>query len=288
MCVCMCVCVYGVCMCVYVCMYVCVCVCMCVYVCVCMCVYVCIHTSTWHLQRTYILYDGRLLCILYYKWWLILIIHANVMHVAILWFMDVRACSLCSVYNHAIGCYIYTVDRCANIIPKHMYRMHICEYMQTVCWYARYVHVLHTCSCSTQTHSVGCAYMHAQRKHVYLRTVGATWIRSCTPSFAGERAGVVYADMLTLLYEGIARLMEAYQPLVETYYGGSCWLRYLRHLWHGVVKSLWWCQWNRISVVSAGGNGYFVVRGFGCMSHAELCSEILLCWCLMRQYHTEM
>eukprot|EP00731_Ephydatia_muelleri_P026667 Em0018g767a len=46
----------------------------------------------------------------------------------------------------------------------------------------------------------------------------------------GERAGVVYADMLTLLYEGIARLMEAYQPLVETYYGPVWVPELLRHL----------------------------------------------------------
>ena len=35
----------------------------------------------------------------------------------------------------------------------------------------------------------------------------------------GGRAGVVYADTLTLLFEGIARTIENNQPMVETYYG---------------------------------------------------------------------
>lgn len=39
----------------------------------------------------------------------------------------------------------------------------------------------------------------------------------------GDRAGVAYADTLTLLYETIARAVEKYQPLVESYYGPS-WL----------------------------------------------------------------
>ncbi|XP_066290971.1 conserved oligomeric Golgi complex subunit 4-like [Branchiostoma lanceolatum] len=34
-----------------------------------------------------------------------------------------------------------------------------------------------------------------------------------------RRANVVYADTLTHLFEGIARLVETHQPLVETYYG---------------------------------------------------------------------
>ncbi len=31
--------------------------------------------------------------------------------------------------------------------------------------------------------------------------------------------GVVYADTLTFLYEGTARLLEQYSPLIETCYG---------------------------------------------------------------------
>lgn len=38
-------------------------------------------------------------------------------------------------------------------------------------------------------------------------------------SSSDKRASVVYADTLTLLFEGIARVIEIHQPLVETYYG---------------------------------------------------------------------
>lgn len=34
-----------------------------------------------------------------------------------------------------------------------------------------------------------------------------------------KRFNVVYADTITLLFEGIARLIETHQPLIETYYG---------------------------------------------------------------------
>lgn len=34
-----------------------------------------------------------------------------------------------------------------------------------------------------------------------------------------KRANVLYADTITLLFEGIARIVEIHQPLVETYYG---------------------------------------------------------------------
>ena len=33
------------------------------------------------------------------------------------------------------------------------------------------------------------------------------------------RANVILADTLTLLFEGVARVVEIHQPLVETYYG---------------------------------------------------------------------
>ena len=33
------------------------------------------------------------------------------------------------------------------------------------------------------------------------------------------RASVIFADTLTLLFEGIARTVEIHQPLIETYYG---------------------------------------------------------------------
>lgn len=34
-----------------------------------------------------------------------------------------------------------------------------------------------------------------------------------------KRYNVIYADTLTLLFEGLARIIDIHQPLVETYYG---------------------------------------------------------------------
>ncbi|KAK0076738.1 hypothetical protein PV325_004942 [Microctonus aethiopoides] len=34
-----------------------------------------------------------------------------------------------------------------------------------------------------------------------------------------DRAAVVYADVMTMLFEGIARIIEIHQPIIETYYG---------------------------------------------------------------------
>ncbi|GFO20693.1 conserved oligomeric Golgi complex subunit 4 [Plakobranchus ocellatus] len=39
------------------------------------------------------------------------------------------------------------------------------------------------------------------------------------PDSTDRRANVVFADTLTLLFEGLARVVEIHQPLVETYYG---------------------------------------------------------------------
>ena len=56
--------------------------------------------------------------------------------------------------------------------------------------------------------------------------------------FPGERVGVAYADALTLLYEEIARTVERYQPMVETYYGPT-WLQFLiERLQVGLLASL--------------------------------------------------
>lgn len=38
-------------------------------------------------------------------------------------------------------------------------------------------------------------------------------------SSSDKRWNVKYADTATLLFEGIARIVEIHQPLVETYYG---------------------------------------------------------------------
>ena len=40
-----------------------------------------------------------------------------------------------------------------------------------------------------------------------------------TPTTGDPRSSVVFADTLTLLFEGIARTVEIHQPLIETYYG---------------------------------------------------------------------
>ena len=34
-----------------------------------------------------------------------------------------------------------------------------------------------------------------------------------------KRSNVIFADTLTLLFEGVARTVEIHQPLIETYYG---------------------------------------------------------------------
>ena len=34
-----------------------------------------------------------------------------------------------------------------------------------------------------------------------------------------KRSNVIFADTLTLLFEGIARIVDIHQPLIETYYG---------------------------------------------------------------------
>lgn len=34
-----------------------------------------------------------------------------------------------------------------------------------------------------------------------------------------ERAAVIFADVVTWLFESIARIVEVHQPIIETYYG---------------------------------------------------------------------
>ncbi|XP_030059468.1 conserved oligomeric Golgi complex subunit 4 isoform X1 [Microcaecilia unicolor] len=45
-----------------------------------------------------------------------------------------------------------------------------------------------------------------------------------------RRAAVIFADTLTLLFEGIARIVETHQPIVETYYGPGRLFTLIRHL----------------------------------------------------------
>ena len=45
-------------------------------------------------------------------------------------------------------------------------------------------------------------------------------LSSALSSMPGDaRYSVIYADTLTMLFEGIARTVEIHQPLIETYYG---------------------------------------------------------------------
>ncbi|KAM6430718.1 conserved oligomeric Golgi complex subunit 4 isoform 1-T1 [Liasis olivaceus] len=45
-----------------------------------------------------------------------------------------------------------------------------------------------------------------------------------------RRAAVLFADTLTLLFEGIARIVETHQPIVETYYGPGRLYALIKHL----------------------------------------------------------
>uniref|UniRef100_A0A8B9FXC4 Conserved oligomeric Golgi complex subunit 4 n=1 Tax=Amazona collaria TaxID=241587 RepID=A0A8B9FXC4_9PSIT len=45
-----------------------------------------------------------------------------------------------------------------------------------------------------------------------------------------RRAAVIFADTLTLLFEGIARIVETHQPIVETYYGPGRLYALIKHL----------------------------------------------------------
>ena len=40
-----------------------------------------------------------------------------------------------------------------------------------------------------------------------------------TTPLSDKRHSVIYADTLTLLFEGLARVVDTHQPLIETYYG---------------------------------------------------------------------
>ena len=51
--------------------------------------------------------------------------------------------------------------------------------------------------------------------------------QSVSPS--DKRWNVKYADTATLLFEGIARIIEIHQPLVETYYGKEKKKGYFKH-----------------------------------------------------------
>ena len=39
--------------------------------------------------------------------------------------------------------------------------------------------------------------------------------------FLDRKANIIFADTITQLFEGIARVIEDHQPLVDTYYGNQ-------------------------------------------------------------------
>lgn len=42
---------------------------------------------------------------------------------------------------------------------------------------------------------------------------------SMTTPLSDKRHPIIYADTLTLLFEGLAKIIDTHQPLIETYYG---------------------------------------------------------------------
>jgi hypothetical protein len=58
-----------------------------------------------------------------------------------------------------------------------------------------------------------------------------------------RRSNVLYADAITLLFEGIARVVETHQPLVETFYGKFPVRNGMFYFWI-IFKETWHiCRW---------------------------------------------
>ena len=56
--------------------------------------------------------------------------------------------------------------------------------------------------------------------HSKLAANGEQCLKTATGAMPGDpRSNVIFADTLTMLFEGIARTVEVHQPLIETYYG---------------------------------------------------------------------
>lgn len=59
--------------------------------------------------------------------------------------------------------------------------------------------------------------------HVYYFQLQETALKNLRVALetnpSDNRANIIYADTLTLLFEGIARVIEIHHPLIETYYG---------------------------------------------------------------------
>ena len=53
-----------------------------------------------------------------------------------------------------------------------------------------------------------------------LAATGEQCLKAAIGTMSGDpRSNVIFADTLTILFEGIARTMEVHQPLIETFYG---------------------------------------------------------------------
>ncbi|XP_046385126.1 conserved oligomeric Golgi complex subunit 4 [Ischnura elegans] len=73
-------------------------------------------------------------------------------------------------------------------------------------------------------------YLCSKLKESGEKNLKAVSSRSWATAAGDKRANVAFADALTLLFEGIARLIEIHQPLVETYYGPGRMLSVIKHL----------------------------------------------------------
>ncbi|XP_071448516.1 conserved oligomeric Golgi complex subunit 4 [Hetaerina americana] len=73
-------------------------------------------------------------------------------------------------------------------------------------------------------------YLCSKLKETGEKNLKAVSSRSWASAGVDKRASVAFADALTLLFEGIARLIEIHQPLVETYYGPGRMLAVIKHL----------------------------------------------------------
>ena len=65
--------------------------------------------------------------------------------------------------------------------------------------------------------------------HVYLHACNFACIHVHT-TYAGARMGVVFADMLTQLFEEMAGVLDKYYPVIHSCYGNGYTLHFVRQL----------------------------------------------------------
>jgi hypothetical protein len=67
------------------------------------------------------------------------------------------------------------------------------------------------------------AFLFYVASHVYCFQLQETALKNLRVALetnpSDKRANVIYADTLTLLFEGIARVIEIHHALIETYHG---------------------------------------------------------------------